>query len=71
MRCSCREVKGVDVIPQWHNCEYINKRNRLIPEAEKRAILNSVNEKGQMNEILFTHLFSKYMEELVKKHGIV
>jgi hypothetical protein len=69
--CSCLETKGVQNVPRWHNCEYINSRKKLIPIAEKKAKLNSTKEDGKINELLFTNLFARYMEELAVENKLI
>ena len=74
--CSCKEIKdsfGKDVasVPQWHNCEYISKRNALIPKAMEKARALSKTENGEMNQEKFTYLFSQFMDEAALEAGIV
>jgi hypothetical protein len=73
--CSCAEIKnsfGKDVasVPEWHNCEYIAKRNKLIPEVWKKA-LGMINENGEPNEDRLTYVFSTLMDEAAKEAKIV
>lgn len=73
--CSCAEIKdsfGKDVasVPVWHDCEYIAKRNKLIPEAWKKA-LGLTKENGELSEDRLTYVFSTLMDEAAKKEKLV
>jgi hypothetical protein len=74
--CSCLEIKDPDGkeyrnVPEWHNCDYINKRNMLIPIAEAYAEEKAKNEAGIVCSYKFTHIFSTKMDELAYEYGIV
>jgi hypothetical protein len=74
--CSCPEIKDKNGdeysrIPQWHNCDYIRKRNRLIKEAEAYALDNSKKPNGKMDGYKFTQVFSTKMDQLAKEAKLV
>ena len=74
--CSCKEIKdgfGKDVasVPQWHNCEYISKRNALIPKAMQKAWALSKTGNEEMDQNKFTYLFSQFMDEAALEAGIL
>ena len=74
--CNCLEIKdreGKDYnrVPEWHDCKYIQERNKLIPEAEEFAKLNSTNEAGFTDPYRFTQLLSNKMDQLAKDNGLV
>jgi hypothetical protein len=58
-------------VPQWHNCHYINERNKLIPIAEYWAEEKAKNEDGEVCSYKFTQFFSNKMDELAKEYGLV
>lgn len=74
--CSCAEIKNslgkdIDSVPEWHNCHYINDRNKLIPIAEKYAEEKATSENGGVCSHKFTQYFSTKMDQLAKEHGLV
>jgi hypothetical protein len=74
--CSCAEIKdsfGKDLasVPEWHNCEYIAKRNALIPEAWQKAMNLSKTENDEVNADKLTILFSQFMDQAANKAKIV
>jgi hypothetical protein len=74
--CSCAEIKdrfGMEVasVPEWHNCEYIAKRNALIPEAWQKAMNLSKTENNEVNADKLTYLFSRFMDQAAKEARIV
>ena len=74
--CNCAEIKNGDGkdynrVPEWHDCEYIYKRNKLIDEAEEFAIANATNENGYTDPYRFTQLFSNKMDQMAKENGLV
>jgi hypothetical protein len=74
--CSCLEIKdsyGEDYknVPQWHNCHYINERNKLIPIAERYAEENARTESGSVDTYRFTQIFSTKMDQLTKEYGLI
>ena len=74
--CDCSEIKNKDGkdfhrIPEWHDCEYIRRRNLLIPQAEEFAKLNATNEAGFTDPYRFTQLLSVKMDQLAKEHKLV
>jgi len=74
--CSCLEIKdsqGEDYrnVPEWHNCHYINERNKLIPIAEKYAEEKATTEFGHVDPYKFTQIFSTKMDQLAFEHGLV
>jgi len=73
--CSCQEIKDkngkeFERIPHWHNCDYIRKRNKLIPQAEEFALLYSMKD-GKMDTDKFTKIFSRQMDSLAFQAGLV
>ena len=74
--CSCAEIKDKNGdeyprIPEWHNCDYIRKRNRLIPQAEEYAEANAKNEHGKVDGYRFSYIFSSQMDKLVREAGLI
>jgi len=73
--CSCQEIKDsrgneYSRIPEWHNCDYIRKRNKLISDAEVYAkALSTIN--GKMDSYKFTQVFSNRMDLLAYESGLV
>jgi len=74
--CNCQEIKDKNGneyprIPEWHNCDYIRKRNKLIPKAELYAIENSKSVSGKVDGYKFTQLLSNEMDRLAAELGLV
>jgi len=74
--CSCLEIKDsngrdYESVPEWHNCHYINDRNKLIPIAEAYAEEKAKNDAGIICSYKFTHIFSTKMDELAKEYKLV
>jgi hypothetical protein len=74
--CSCAEIKdsfGKDVVsvPEWHNCEYIAKRNLLIPKAWEKAMSLAKIGNDEVNADRLTYVFSTLMDEAAKEAKIV
>ena len=74
--CSCAEIKDkngdeYNRIPQWHNCDYIRKRNKLIKDAEAYAIENCKKPNGKLDGYKFTQVFSTKMDSLAKETRLV
>jgi hypothetical protein len=70
--CSCLEIidnngNEYQNIPRWHSCNYIAKRNNLIPLAYKYAEENAKDMDGKVNGYRFTQLFSNEMDRLAKE----
>jgi len=68
--CNCAEIldksgKEYPRIPVWHNCDYIKKRNKLIPQALAYAEANTTN------PYQFTQAFSNKMDALAKEAKLV
>jgi len=68
--CDCVEIKdknGIEYkrIPEWHNCDYIKNRNKLIKVAELFA------EENSSDPYQFTKVFSTKMDSLAKEYGLV
>jgi hypothetical protein len=76
MKCSCIETldsKGTPypVVPEWHNCKYIEDRNKLIPIAEEYALANSKTLSGEIDPYRFTQLLSNKMDQLSHENNLV
>jgi len=74
--CSCQEIKDskgneYSRIPEWHNCDYIRKRNRLIKEAEAFAEENAKDANGKVDGYKFSYIFSSHMDKLAYEKGLV
>lgn len=74
--CNCQEIKDKNGneyprIPEWHNCDYIRKRNKLIPKAVAYAKANSYNEQGITDGYKFTQLLSVEMDRLAAEAKLV
>lgn len=74
--CSCQEIKdskGDEYrrIPEWHNCEYIRNRNKLIKDAEAYAEEKGKNEHGNVDGYRFSYIFSSRMDKLAYETGLV
>jgi hypothetical protein len=73
--CSCQEIKDskgneYSRIPEWHNCDYIRKRNKLIPQAEEYATAAAfIN--GKVDSYKFSYIFSSQMDKLAHETGLV
>jgi hypothetical protein len=67
-KCTCSE--NYQVVPEFHNCLYVMRRNGLIPIAEEYAIKNSTSD-GVVDPIKFTLLFSKEMDRLAREKELV
>jgi hypothetical protein len=67
------DSNGIDYksVPEWHDCDYIHNRNKLIPIAEKYAEEKATSENGGVCSYKFTQYFSTKMDQLAKEHGLV
>jgi len=69
--CTCAEVAFQAMVPDEHNCEYIRKRNELIPLAEAKALSLSTSPNGEVNPNQFTYYFSNFMDQMAIEAKIV
>jgi hypothetical protein len=74
--CSCQEIKDskgneYHRIPEWHNCDYIRKRNKLIKQAEEYAEQVTKDESGNVDGYKFSYVFSSQMDKLAYETGLV
>jgi len=73
--CSCQEIKDSQGneyphIPQWHNCDYIRKRNKFINDAHEYATRNAMDN-GRLDTDKFTNIFSRQMDKMAYESGLV
>ena len=73
--CDCAEIKDskgneYKRVPEWHDCEYIRKRNKLINDAHEYATRNAMNN-GKLDTDKFTKIFSRQMDKMAYEAGIV
>lgn len=71
-RCTCAEAYYIDkqgrtkYFKGQHDCQYIAKRNSLIPEAERRANLATKHERGTLlHAQSWARAFNAVMAELM------
>ena len=68
--CDCAEIKDskgneYKRVPEWHDCDYIKKRNKLIKEAYAYA------EENSRDPYQFTQVFSTKMDQLAIERKLV
>jgi hypothetical protein len=74
--CDCLEIYKTDTekysfISDWHDCQYIKERNKLIVQAESYAVTNATSPSGKLDGDKFTRLFSIEMDRLAKETKLV
>ena len=77
-RCECAEGKpffgekaGRELTPPpVHDCEYIRRRNTLIPEAKRMARRGTAKEPKQTYEDRFSREFLAAMQALAEEVGV-
>jgi len=67
--CTCEERYGV--VPEYHCCDYVTARNKLIPDAEFEARAMSRREDGSLDLLKFNKIYSRLMEKAVEEAGLL
>jgi len=66
--CTCEERYGI--VPEYHSCEYVTARNKLIPDAEAQAKAISRLDNGRLDFLKFNYTFSNLMEKAAREAGL-